>query len=173
MKTKSCILSAFYILFIILSGIYVSAYQSNNETTLYVSDSFVVVINSSGQFNYTYYYLNNQLLGAKAPDGTKTYYHSDHLGSTTLVTNQSGDIVEENFYEPFGQIYSGEEENRYLYTGQELDQDTDLYYYGARYYDPSKNQFVQPDPLIQDIYTPADLNRYAYVRNNPYKYTDP
>ncbi|MBI3334564.1 RHS repeat-associated core domain-containing protein, partial [Candidatus Pacearchaeota archaeon] len=78
-----------------------------------------------------------------------------------------------NFYEPFGEIYSGNESSRYLYTGQELDQDTDLYYYGARYYDPSIPLFIQPDPLIQDIYTPADLNRYAYVRNNPYKYTDP
>lgn len=43
----------------------------------------------------------------------------------------------------------------------------------ARYYDPYLRRFVKPDPIIQDVYNPQDLNRYVYVRNNPYKYTDP
>ena len=48
-----------------------------------------------------------------------------------------------------------------------------MYYFGARYYKPSVPLFTQPDDTITDIYNPQDLNRYAYVRNNPYKYVDP
>jgi hypothetical protein len=44
---------------------------------------------------------------------------------------------------------------------------------GARWYDPSIGRFVQPDTIIPDLYNPQDLNRYAYVRNNPLRYTDP
>jgi len=122
--------------------------------------------------NETYYYLNNKLI-ARNDSKNLFFYHPDNLGSTTLVTNQSGSIVEEEFYLPYGDIYSGEEDSRFLYTGKEKEKDTGLYYYGARYYYPFQRQFIQPDSYIFDIYNPQDLNRYSYVRNNPYKYTDP
>ncbi len=109
----------------------------------------------------------------KDPDGKKYYYHPDHLGSTTLVTNQTGAVVKDTVYEPYGQVFSGGGD-RFQYTGKELDIGTGLEYYGARYYDPARSsQFIQPDPIIADIYDPQNLNRYAYVLNNPYKYTDP
>ncbi len=56
--------------------------------------------------------------------------------------------------------------------GKERDT-TSMYDYGARYYDPFFMHFTQPDETVTDIYNPQDLNRYAYVRNNPYKYVDP
>jgi RHS repeat-associated protein len=62
---------------------------------------------------------------------------------------------------------------RYTYTGQEFDAGTGLLYYGARYYDPALGRFVQPDTLVPDPANPQSLNRYAYVLNNPLKYTDP
>ncbi len=122
-------------------------------------------------FNETYYYLNNKLI-ARNDSKNLFFYHPDNLGSTALVTNQSGSIVEEEFYLPYGDIYSGEEDSRFLYTGKEKDKDTGLYYYGARYYYPSQKQFIQPDPIIAELYNPQNLNRYAYVLNNPYKYVD-
>ena len=51
--------------------------------------------------------------------------------------------------------------------------ETGIYYYGARYYNPEIRRFVQPDPIIQDVYDPQALNRYSYTLNNPVKYIDP
>ena len=146
--------------------------NGNNRTTYYIGESFIQVRITNGTIlNESYYYANNKLL-AKNISGEMLYNHPDHLGSTTLVTNQSGGIVEEEFYLPFGDTLEGSEESRYLFNAKELDKLTSLYYYGARYYSTIPKQFIQPDTVILDIYNPQDLNRYAYVRNNPYKYTD-
>lgn len=144
-----------------------------NTSTYYISDNFIQVRLTNGTIlNETYYYANGKLVASKDNSGNKQYYHPDHLGSTTLVTNQSGDIVEEEFYLPFGEIYSGSENSRHLFTGKELDKLSDLYYYGARYYNPEFGFFLTGDDFIADIYNPQNLNRYSYVLNNPYKYTD-
>ena len=146
---------------------------SDNETTYYPFKEWVQVRNSSGIFNYTYYYLNDKLVAHKAPDGKRYFYHSDHLGSTTLVTNESGDVVEDIAYLPYGVVYSGPTASRYLFTGKELDKETALEYFGARYYDPEFMHFVAPDSVISNVYDPQSLNRYVYVLNNPVKYVDP
>jgi RHS repeat-associated protein len=73
---------------------------------------------------------------------------------------------------PFGDIYSGGTSERYTYTGKEEDS-TGLEYFGARSRNPERVVWTQPDSTIQDIYDPQGLNRYSYVKNNPYKYTDP
>lgn len=73
--------------------------------------------------------------------------NTDHLGSTTLITNETGHVVQESIYEPFGKVASGVSD-RFLFTGKELDKGTGLEYYGARYYGPSRvSQFVQPDTI--------------------------
>jgi RHS repeat-associated protein len=59
-----------------------------------------------------------------------------------------------------------------LFTGQRRD-DTGLYYYGARYYDPTIGRFVSPDTIVQNYTNPQCFNRYSYVLNNPLKYVDP
>ncbi len=59
------------------------------------------------------------------------------------------------------------------FTGQQCDIETGLYYYRARYYNPILGRFIQPDTIVQDPLDPQSWNRYAYVRNNPLKYTDP
>ena len=142
----------------------------NNETTYYIGDSFVQVRNDSGVFNEIYYYDNDKLIASNI-SGEISYYHPDHLGSTTLITNESGDVIEETFYLPFGEIISGGDA-RYDYTGKELD-NVGLMYYGARYYSSEMMKFTQADLVISEIYNPQDLNHYSYVRNNPYKYVDP
>ncbi|MBS3163118.1 RHS repeat-associated core domain-containing protein [Candidatus Woesearchaeota archaeon] len=58
-----------------------------------------------------------------------------------------------------------------IYTGKEKDS-TGLMYYGARNYNPEQGQFIQPDKVLPEVYDPQQLNRYAYARNNPYKYVD-
>jgi RHS repeat-associated protein len=58
------------------------------------------------------------------------------------------------------------------FTGQRLD-NTGLYYYGARYYDPVIGRFISPDTIVPDPYIPQSLNRYSYCLNNPLKFVDP
>lgn len=143
-----------------------------NTTTYYIDENFIQIVNSSGIFNTTYYYDGEVLVGRKDSDGKKFFYHPDHLESTNIVTNNSGGIVEETTYLPYGEVMEGGD-SRYLFTGKEKDTETGLYYYGTRYYDAYFKHFTQPDSNIKDIYNPQDLNRYVYARNNPYKYTDP
>lgn len=121
----------------------------------------------------TYYRANNELIARKNSDQSRTYYHQDHLGSTGAMTNAAGELVEETRYYPFGAVRSGGSQSRYLYTGQEADPETGLYYYNARFYHPNLRRFTQPDLLLPNPTDPQQLNRYSYVNNNPLKYVDP
>ena len=100
------------------------------------------------------------------------YYHTDHIGSTRLITDESGNVVTDITYEPFGELVS-EQEERYLYTGKEKDVSTGLYYYGARYYDPEIGRFLTRDTVKGSRDSPQTLNKYIYCLNNPMKYIDP
>ncbi len=96
-----------------------------NETVFYFNPNFLRVINATGTFDTIYYYADSQLIARKDPDGKKYFYHPDHLGSTTLVTNESGAVVEDTNYKPFGEpLYDAK--SRYLYTGKERDSESGL-----------------------------------------------
>lgn len=123
--------------------------------------------------NTVYYKAHTEVIAKKNPDGSINYYHNDHLGSTTVLTDQAGNIIEKSAYEPYGEVKQGGTKSKYGYTGQEKDSETGLSYYDARYYDPHLQRFIQPDTLLPDVYDPQQLNRYTYANNNPLKYTDP
>jgi RHS repeat-associated protein len=142
-----------------------------NETTMYFGD-MVRVINQSGMFDSVYYYANDKLVAERKNNSQMLFYHPDLLGSTTLITNSSSGKVEDTLYQPFGQIYSGGTKSRYSFSGKELD-DTGLMDFGNRYYKSDVPLFTQPDTLLPAIYDPQQLNRFSYVKNNPYRYIDP
>ena len=144
--------------------------DGTNTTTYYPDSNFVRVVDSSGTHDTVFYYDGGTLVGRKDETGTY-FYHPDHLGSTNLVTDINGNVVERTEYLPFGAVLKGGE-SRFLFTGKEKDS-TGLMYYGARYYDPFSMHFTQADTIIGDVYDPLSLNKYAYARNNPVKYTDP
>jgi RHS repeat-associated protein len=152
-------------------------YTSGSLTkTVYSPDkSFetVKLASNGATLNTSYYYVNDELIARKNPDASKNYYHSDNLHSTSVLTDQSGTVVETTAYYPFGDIRSGGTQSKQLYTGQENDPETGLDYYNARYYNSHIHRFTQPDTQIADIYNPQNLNRYSYVNNNPLTYTDP
>ena len=111
------------------------------------------------------------------------YYLHDHLGGIDAVVDEDGNVVERKDYLPYGSERAGDSESdeNYGYTGKELDDETGLYYYGARYYDPAIARFTQIDPLVlgesekgleSALTNPQRLNSYLYVRNNPLKYID-
>lgn len=133
----------------------------------------VKLASNSAIENTTYYTANDEVVARKNPDGNRTYYHGDHLGSNAVLTNQSGTVVEKTSYEPYGEVKTGGKLSKFQYTGQEKDSETGLNYYDARYYDSHIQRFTQADTLLPDVYDPQQLNRYSYVNNNPIKYTDP
>lgn len=121
----------------------------------------------------SYYRANEELIARKNPDDSISFYHSDHLGSVTALTDEAGAVVEETRYYPYGAVREGGTASRYLYTGQESDPETDLYYYRSRFYDPRIRRFTQPDFVTPDLYDSQQLNPYSYVRNNPVVFVDP
>jgi len=147
-------------------------YESGQVTQeiYYIDRNFVQIINSTGTFNEVYYYDDSGLIAENGTDSGLKAYHSDHLGSTSLITNETGNVTELTEYEPYGSVIEGGN-SRFTYTGKEKDA-TGLMYYGARNYNPEQGQFIEPDKELPEIYDPQQLNRYAYARNNPYKYVD-
>jgi RHS repeat-associated protein len=108
------------------------------------------------------------------PELFQYYYHSDHLGSTSLITNLDGEIVQHVEYVPFGEVFIEERNNKwntpYLFNAKELDEETGLYYYGARYYEPRVSLWISADPM-QEKY--PGVSTYAYALQNPVRFIDP
>ena len=104
------------------------------------------------------------------------YYHNDHLGNPVAITNEDGEVVWKADYEPFGEIFNEENiqtTNKYNYNTKELDKNTNLLYYGNRFYDSNIGRFTTADTVKGSLGAPQSLNRYAYTLNNPLKYIDP
>ncbi|GHU66801.1 hypothetical protein FACS189447_08290 [Spirochaetia bacterium] len=130
------------------------------------------------------------------------WYHGDHLGSAQLITNHLGVLHERIEYTPYGEVWielkynSDEASLPYRFTGKELDEETNLYYYGARYLDPRTSRWISGDPAMGEyipgapindevrkqnqnlpggggIYNIVNLHVFHYAGNNPIKYIDP
>jgi RHS repeat-associated protein len=112
--------------------------------------------------------------GANATEAFRYFYHPDHLGSTSFITDASGEVFQHLEYFAFGETLVEEHSNTnrtpYLFNGKELDEETGLYYYGARYYDPKTSVFQSVDPSAEKY---PFLTPYAYVANNPVNVIDP
>jgi RHS repeat-associated protein len=117
--------------------------------------------------------------------GTNTlfYYHPDHLQSSSYVTGGDASILQHDEYFPSGEVWFQEQKNNdarntqpYLFSAKELDE-TGLYYFGARYYNPKVSVWIGPDPLAASamkggtagdgVYSPRNLGLYTYALNNP------
>jgi len=140
------------------------------STTVYVYDAF------------------GKLAAEYAPNTGQTgtsFFTTDHLGSTRLETNASGQAVGCSDYLPFGEeIPAGygnrsscfaPTDNAIKFTGKERDAETGLDYFGFRYYSGAHGRFTSPDPFMgsANVANPQTWNRYAYARNNPLRYIDP
>ena len=101
------------------------------------------------------------------------YYHSDHLGSTSYITDKDGNITQFDAYLPYGELlvdeHSSSEEMPYKFNGKELDEETGLYYYGARYMQPVASMWYGVDPLAEKF---ASVSEYCYTFSNPMRFVD-
>ena len=126
------------------------------------------------------------------------FYHSDHLGSASLITDENGNEYQRLEYTPYGEVwvdkYSQIQESTallpYKFTGKERDEETGLYYYGARYLDPQTSVWLSTDPALGEyipqagkdnsqlpglggVFNTTNCHLYHYAGNNPVRYTDP
>jgi RHS repeat-associated protein len=118
-----------------------------------------------GTYSYVY---GLDLIAAIDGSSNEIYYLYDGLGSVAELTDDSGVVTDSYVYDVFGAVTSstGSTANDWLFTGEQEDGETGLYFLRARYYDPETGRFLARDPL--------EFNqRYAYAGNNPVAYTDP
>lgn len=164
----------------------------HGRTFLFVTTEPFPFYRVAGQVMEKYYFALGRMITRRIGPGRDAvyWYHTEHLSSTTYMTNADGNELQDAYseYKPFGGALStsanntgGTQANQdtpnsdrsggFQFTGKELD-DTGLYYYGARYYDHVIGRFIEADNITLDAW-PQALNRYSYVFNNPLKYVDP
>ena len=102
------------------------------------------------------------------------YYHSDHLGSTSYITDKDGNITQYDAYLPYGELlvdeHSSSEEMPYKFNGKELDEETGLYYYGARYMQPMASIWYGVDAEFERS---VSRGSYVFCNANPVRLVDP
>jgi RHS repeat-associated protein len=143
------------------------------NTTYYFGDAYEI----RNGVGIIHLFANGKRFASIRSDGDQ-YYHGNHLGSASVITDQNGDQKETIEYYPFGSYRARSTSQpfpkvNYTFTDQEDDDETDLYNYDARFYDPQIGRFISADSIVPE---PGDLqafNRYSYCVNNPLIYTDP
>lgn len=107
-------------------------------------------------------------------DVNKTHYYlNDWLGTRRVQTDYAGTLEQSCASLPYGDGETcGPAPTENLYTGKERDSESGNDYFGARYYASTVGRFLSPDLLGGKMDDPQSLNRYAYVRDNPLRYTD-
>ena len=117
------------------------------------------------------------------------YYHPDHIGSASTVTDNNGKFTEHCEYFPYGEVWISESASTsvtsllpFKFTSKELDSETGLYYYGARYMDPKLGRWLSTDAVLDTyldgklnngVYRPSNLSLYMYCSGNPIMLIDP
>lgn len=159
------------------SGIRNSKTQ-DGVTTHYVVDSnrdyaqvLEELVNDAAVVKYSY---GHDLLSQER-SGDVSFYHYDGLGSTRSLSNGAGEVTDSYNYEAFGELLNstGSTDNSYLYTGEQLDDETGNYYLRARYYDAGIGRFTQQDTYMGNNSDPVSLHKYLYASNDPHYYIDP
>jgi RHS repeat-associated protein len=163
-------------------------YDGNNQrvkkvgpstTVRYYGDAYEERINAGGTVGVIHLYTGTQRVVSVRSDGNEQYYHGDHIGSASVVTDGTGGIREKIEYFPFGSYRERSDygstfpDVNYTFTGQEDDDEVGLYNYKARLYDPVLGRFISADSVVPDWTDLQSLNRYSYCLNNPVKYVDP
>src|SRR6266702_7950098 len=154
-------------------GNYVLQRVNNGTVTDAITfDGYSETVLTGGTITPTKYYNINGQRVAMRTNSTLSYLLSDVLGSSTIALTSSGSTQAVQLFAPYGSIrYSqGTMPTTYNFTGQRLDSQTGLLYYGFRYYDPVSGRFVRADTTQTNA---GGMDPYAYVGNNPEGRTDP
>jgi RHS repeat-associated protein len=139
---------------------------AGGTTTTYTYDSSDILRETAGPTTLEYVHgpAVDEHLAADA-GGTLSYFHADGLGSVVKTTDPTGASLLTRQYDAWGKLEAAAEQSGYAFTGREWDSGTGLYYYRARYYDPSLGRFISEDPL--------SATTYSYAKDSPATMADP
>jgi RHS repeat-associated protein len=160
---------------------------SNSNTTHYIGKSYEKNFYANGSIQEKYFiYAGGKLVSIFSQTDSQydvKYLHYDNLGSIDTITDYNGEVVERMAYKPFGKQLNLDKNGYEVstvsnttnrgYTGHEHIKEAGFIHMNGRVYDPTIGRFLSADPHIQDSKDSQSYNRYSYVKNNPYKYTDP
>jgi RHS repeat-associated protein len=142
------------------------------EKYIYDGADIALVVDAAGVLVERYLFgagVDNVLSREKG--GAVVWSLGDRQGSVVDLVNEDGTILNHFVYDGFGNSTGTTAADfRFGYTGRELDTETGLYYYRARYYDPKVGRFISEDPIG---FSAGDTNLYRYVNNSPTNFTDP
>jgi RHS repeat-associated protein len=148
----------------------------------YMLPGVVAESDLSGTLRSEYVFFNGQRVARRdMATGSVEYYFSDNLKTAAVITDSSGNIKSESDYYPWGGElkYMNSDANHFKFTAKERDE-SNLDYFGARYYSNGLSRFLTPDwaagPATvpyADLGDPQSLNLYNYVRNRPTVMVDP
>ncbi|UKP00954.1 colicin E3/pyocin S6 family cytotoxin [Nostoc sp. UHCC 0870] len=107
--------------------------------------------------------------------GQASIHHAAGLGSVNALTDSNGNVTDRYIYDAFGRLIGqqGNTDNDFGFTGEQFDENSDLYYLRARYYNPENGQFISKDSFEGFLDDPQSLHKYTYVHNNPVNLIDP
>jgi len=170
----------------------VATYATGNETTYYIGGVMEKLVLSGGVTAYRHYIGagSNTIVHTRWSNGTPSqtfYVTTDHLGSSSAITDQSGALVVNESFAAYGarrgSNWAGAPSSgdmtaianttRHGYTGHEHLDNLGLINMNGRVQDPVLGRFISADPLIDGTFGTQGLNRYAYVGNRPLSFTDP
>ena len=151
----------------------------SGTTTNYFYSGSVVISEKQGSAWTDYIFFGNQRM-AQQTGSTLTaakFLHQDHLGSTRVCSDGSGNSAGTCDYEPFGEFQLGSAcsslPTNYRFAGMYYDSESGLYYTWFRQYDANQGRWMGVDPLPGSPSDPQSLNRYDYARNDPANLVDP
>lgn len=151
--------------------------DAGGQDVRYVYDdkSVLAQIDTAGNTLAKYDYGPDRLLSLTHATEGRQFYLFDALGSVSNLTTPAGAIQARYQYDAWGHFraQAGSSWNKFTFTGHEKDEETGLYYFKARFYDPDTGRFLNQDPYLGDVNTPPSLHRYLYAYANPLIYTDP
>jgi RHS repeat-associated protein len=151
--------------------------QSPASTLRYVYDDQSVLLQTDnpGATVAKYEWGADRLLSLNHAVEGRQFYLFDGLGSVSNLTRPDGALQASYQYDAWGKSRGGmgDSSNPFGFTGQELDDDTGLYYFKARFYDVDVGRFLSEDPAEGDFANPPSLHRYLYAFGNPTRFSDP
>ena len=162
--------------------------SASGVTTLYIDGLFEQRTAGSTATQVHYIHALGRAVAVYTAAGSSVstrYLHGGHLGSVVLLTDEGGNVEGNRYaFDAFGRRRNATTWGDSLtaldnpdttvgFTGHESLDAVDLVHMNGRVYDPFLGRVLSPDPYVQAPFEPQNLNRYAYVLNNPLSFTDP
>ena len=151
-------------------------YSERSDDLLDMVQRSIDCVNLTSVYGFLHFEIIDHLKENYRPEPDLYFYHSDHLGSSSFITDANGIVSQHLQYLPYGELFAEQRDNTaryytpYKFSGKEKDEETGYSYFGARYYMPELSIWSAVDPMADDY---PDLSPYNYCENNPIMLVDP